>query len=99
MFGLKSFWDAQNKKQQVARMLISLLLSNIVDCERDLRLPRSSKLKQLGLPRFLTVEVQILVNLIILETLAKFRSLKIFQAHFNFRIFLRKKKRKEKRDP
>ena len=42
------------------------------------------------LQHFLALEVQILVNLIILETLSKFRSPKLFQAHFNLHIFLRK---------
>lgn len=53
-------------------------------------------MKHFGLQHFLTLEVQILVNLIILEILSKFKDLKIFEAHFNFLIFLRKKKRKGK---
>ena len=37
-----------------------------------------------------------LVNLIILETFSKFRSPRLFQAHFNLHIFLTKYKKKKK---
>lgn len=49
--------------------------------------------KHLG-AKFSNLEVQILVNIFILETLSKFRSPKMLQAHFNMQIFLSRKKSK-----